>query len=723
MEAKDLLLITPPFTQLNTPYPATAQLKGFLQEQGFKLGQIDLGIETLLSVFSKKSLTAVFDTAEEKKKLSAAARRILNLRRAYETTIDTVIEFLQGKDQSLAYRICNGLIPQGSRFDIVTDLDWHFGSLGIQDKAKFLATLYIEDLGDFIQENIDPHFGFSRYAEHIGINAFDFDPLEAAVGPETIISKQMYEILNLHLTTHKPKIVGLSVPFPGNLLAALKSARHIKTQHPEIKIILGGGYANTELRDLNETRIFDYVDYICLDDGERSLLQLLNHLLIKSDIESLVRTFCLVDGKVQYYNNESISDFSHEDIGTPDYEGLPIDQYISVLEMANPMHRMWSDGRWNKLAIAHGCYWHKCSFCDTSLDYIKRYSQASIMTLCNRIESVISQTGQRGFHFVDEAAPPKVLRELAIELIRRGLNISWWTNIRFEKTFNKDLCELLAHSGCIAVTGGLEVASDRLLKLMQKGVDIEQVAQVTHHFQEAGIMVHAYLMFGFPTQSDQETIDSLEVVRQLFEAELLQSAFWHKFAMTVHSPVGIYPEKYDVERIEHPTNSFAKNDCQHIDNKGCDHEKYSFGLKKALYNYMHQQCYDYRMQEWFDFKVPPTTVQPYLIAKAVKKGIKNNQPTKGRCLWLGSIPIIAKAKKRKALLIFDTTEESVSIEITEAEAKWIKDILEHLSIHSDQIWKLEDVEKNYNESLKQDFKSFAQTKEWKTLRMNGLLIL
>ena len=93
----------------------------------------------------------------------------------------------------------------------------------------------------------------------------------------------------------------------------------------------------------------------------------------------------------------------------------------------------------------------------------------SATTLVDRIESVIQQTGKSGFHFVDEAAPPKLLKELALELIHRRLSISWWTNIRFERNFSLDLCRLLAASGCIAVSGGLESVSDRLLKLMNKG--------------------------------------------------------------------------------------------------------------------------------------------------------------------------------------------------------------------------------------------------------------
>src|SRR6185436_8933114 len=132
----------------------------------------------------------------------------------------------------------------------------------------------------------------------------------------------------------------------------------------------------------------------------------------------------------------------------------------------------WSDGRWNKLTIAHGCYWKQCSFCDVSLDYIARYDRAPADLLVDRIEA----------------------------LVARNVVITWWTNVRFEKAFTPELAKLLARAGCVAVSGGLEVASDRLLQRMKKGVTVEQVARVTRAFTDAGVMVHAYLMYGFPTE-------------------------------------------------------------------------------------------------------------------------------------------------------------------------------------------------------------------------------
>lgn len=616
MPRADLLLITPPFVQLNTPYPATPCLKGFLQQHDYKVAQLDLGIACILKLFSADGLQLIFDFAKGKK-CSANAKKILNSKDEYIRHIDAVLAFLQGKDATFAYAINNGALPQAGRFNIQQDMEWHFGTDGVQDKAAFLATLFIEDIGDFITACVDARFGFSRYAEQIGLNAFSYDMVLDELKIETPVTRLMCELLDRSVKEHQPRVIGFTIPFPGNLIMALRSAAFIKQHYPDIPVVIGGGFVNTELRELSEKRLFELVDYVCLDDGELCLLKLLDHII--KGKETLARTFRLENGAVAFVNTAIEKDYEHNDCGTPDYEGLPLNDYFSVSETTNPMHNLWSNGRWNKMVLAHGCYWHRCSFCDVSLDYINRYSPADPDILCDRIESVIKQTGQRGFHFVDEAAPPALLRKLAAAIIRRKISITWWTNIRFEAAFTQDLCELLADSGCIAVSGGLEVASDRLLEKMQKGVSVAQVARVAAAFRSSGIMIHAYLMYGFPTQTAQETIDSLEIVRQLFEQKLIQSAFWHRFAMTVHSPVGMHPEKFGVKRVDGIKDPFAQNGCNHSDDNGCDHDKFGNGLSKALYNYIHDNGFEFDLQEWFEFKIPNTQIPPHYIAGIIAK--------------------------------------------------------------------------------------------------------
>ncbi|MET0299048.1 MAG: radical SAM protein, partial [Flavitalea sp.] len=340
-------LITPPFTQLNTPYPATAYLKGFLNTKNIPSRQSDLGIEVTLEVFSAKGLTEIFRRIEEKQGgRSENASRILGLKADYLQTIDSVILFLQGKNPTLAHQISKReFLPEASRFSQLDDLEWAFGSMGIQDKAKHLSTMYLEDLSDLIKECLDDHFGFSRYAEKLGRSANSFDDLYASLNSElTYIDEVMISILRDRITEYKPTFVAISVPFPGNLYSAFRCGQWIKANHPTIKIAMGGGFPNTELRSVSDPRVFEFIDFITLDDGEAPIENVIRYTEGSKTVEELKRTFLLKDGVVTYINNTSFHDYKQTEVGTPDYSDFHLSDYISAIEVVNPMHRLWSDG-------------------------------------------------------------------------------------------------------------------------------------------------------------------------------------------------------------------------------------------------------------------------------------------------------------------------------------------------------------------------------------------
>ena len=728
-----VFLFTPPFTQLNTPYPGTVYLKGFLNTRNISCYQADLGIEVTDTIFSKQGLINLFEavntTAEN---ISENSSRIIALKEDYINTIDHVMHFLRGKNPSLAHVICLGdFLPEASRFEQIEDLEWAFGTMGKQDQAKYLSTMYLEDISDLIRECVDPFFGFSRYAEKLGRSANSFDELyELLQGPNTYVDGILLNILKQNLDNVQISIVGISVPFPGNLYSSFRCAQFIKKHYPHIKIIMGGGFPNTELRSLSDPRVFEFYDFICLDDGEAPLENIIKFSKGEIQLNELKRTFTLIDGVVTYINNPATKDYKQGEIGTPDYSDLFLDKYISAIEIMNPMHSLWSDGRWNKLTMAHGCYWGKCTFCDISLDYIKLYEPVAAALLADRVEELIKQTGQSGFHFVDEAAPPALMRAFAIEIIRRNIKISWWTNIRFEKSFTKDLCILLKASGCIAVSGGLEVASDRLLELIQKGVTVAQVAKVNRNFTEAGIMVHAYLMYGFPTQTTQETIDALEMVRQLFSAGIMQSGFWHQFAMTAHSPVGLDPSFFKVKKINDTIGTFANNDIEFIDDTRTDHEKFSFGLKKSLLNYMHGIGLEDDLQNWFDFKIPKTLIPPNYIKRVLtEKDFKDINPST-KIIWLGNPPVMENVSSTKKpsdiemvrLLFVDKTTE-FNILLQKDHGLWLTKVLPKLSVNNSLIMTLKELQETYTTAGLTQFEQFINSKPMAGLFDNGLLLL
>ena len=599
-----ILLIQPPLTQLNTPYPAITHLTGFLRSKGIDAQQADLGIELIDRLFTRHNLTKIFAKAEGRDKLPKNIRNILSNKNFYIDKVETVIAFLRGEKQSSSTLFARTDFWENMpRIEAEEELEYDYGVAGNYDRAKYLCSLFIKNITDVIHF-VDRHFELIRYAEHLCTYITHFDIIERELyAPRSIVTDITLEILEEKLELYKPDFVAFSVPFPGNLLQCIFCAEHIKRHHPKIKTIMGGGYVNTELRKLTDPGIFEYIDYITYDDGELPLLRIVTG-------GELIRTAMAENREdektkslkvVKFYNAESGENIPFGELPAPTTYGLPMDKYLNFTDSTNPMHRLWSDGKWNKMMLAHGCYWAKCAFCDTTLDYICRFERCDIGVIVDRMEALMAETGENGFHFVDEAAPPAVLRQLAEEIIKRKLTVSYWTNIRFDRSFTPELCWLLAKSGCIAVSGGLEVASPRVLKLINKGVTIESATECIRNLSEHNIMVHTYLMYGFPSQTEAELFDSLSRVRDLFAEGLIHSAFWHRYAMTCHSSSGRNPESVGARAVEQKDNPFANNEIPFIDPLGIDWEKWNDGLNLATYNYMRGTGFDVPLKQWFSF--------------------------------------------------------------------------------------------------------------------------
>jgi len=725
MAGQPVLLLIPPLTQLNTPYPSTAFLTGFLRSQGIACCQADLGIEMVLRLFSRAGLQQVFDLVREQgEKLPEEATQMLAMEQAYLDKIAPVMEFLQGRNPALAVHLARaGVLPQGPRS---RGRSAFARRVPMEDQAKQYATWFLEDLADLVQATISPHFALSRYAEHIARSASSFTAMETALAePPSLTDQFMLDALWTHLDRINPSLVGLSVPFPGNLFGGFRIAQAIKQRRPDILVALGGGYANTELRRVSDPRVFDYVDFITLDDGERPLLSLVEHLVGIRPRTALCRTFYRDAGRVVYTHDPSASDFTMGDVGCPTYDGLKLDRYLTILDSTNRMHRLWSEGHWNKLTVAHGCYWKQCTFCDVGLNYISRYEMTPTDRLIQQIEMLVAETGSRGFHFVDEAAPPAALKALAFALLERGLTISWWGNIRFEEAFTPDLCRLLAASGCIAVTAGLEAASDRILSKIKKGITVDQTALVAAAFKEAGILIHAYLMYGCPSETIQETVDSLERVRQLVEAGLIQSAFWHRFTTTAHSPIGLHPTANGIRIVGPEFHGFAENDLMHEDRRTKTPEWLGEGLRRSMLNYLEGSGLKLDVREWFDHSVPKPRVATTWVRRLLKnRKMDHNLQTERRFVWLGGQPVYEPVGKRMRLILPGCTNDQ-TVTVSHQQAQWLNNLIQQSTPHHNlsRPYPLLRETKTTFPGTEKEFETFLDTTAWEKARSAGLLLV
>jgi hypothetical protein len=401
------------------------------------------------------------------------------------------------------------------------------------------------------------------------------------------------------------------------------------------------------------------------------------------------------------------------------------------------MHRLWSDGRWIKAYLAHGCYWHNCAFCDVSLDYIRSFEPVDTDALFRHLLDQAEKTGVRGIHFVDEACPPASLVRFALLNRGAGLPLVFWGNIRFEKTFTPDAAAVLAAGGLIGVSAGIEVASEAGLKRLGKGLSLRDITQACAAFKEAGILTHAYLIYGYWDEGEQEIIDSAETLRQLFAAGLLDSAFWHKFVLTKHSR--IYAEK---QRGLHPALEvigdagigsggtegggnkspvFALNDLSFA-GEG-DFDKFTLPLDRLLSSWMAGDS-SAPVGAAFPFRVPKPAPGPDMVLRLLDEYARGRDrerrlvpgAAKTRALFLGSLPIIqTKGSAAKLIWRWRLTEHCLRSG-PEAQAERLASLLKAASGGGGL------GAAGFYRKLESLLGGKAAEKAWKTLREGGLAL-
>jgi radical SAM superfamily enzyme YgiQ (UPF0313 family) len=484
--------------------------------------------------------------------------------------------------------------------------------------------------------------------------------------------------------------VCVTVPFPGTLPGALAFAEEARRAFgPQLPVAFGGGYVSTELRSLRDPAIFAYADYLCYDAGYAALSGILESLGGSDDglFKTIVRrgdrlvAHGFDAGDLAFFESERMYETrtparaaalrAFEDTAIrkvfPDFSGLDFSRYVRIVEGTNPMHALWSGASWMKARLAYGCYWRRCAFCDTSLEYIARFAPSVPDALFEHLLEQSRLTGQCGVHFVDEAMPVGHLLRFGLANLRSGRPLVFWGNARLEGRFDQDTCALLAESGLIGVSFGLEMATESGLEKTRKGIDLASIVASLSALKRNGILAHAYLIYGWPEQSEGDIVDSMEIVRQLFAQGLLVSAFWHRFILTRHSP--LYAEWRAGERpslrVIEPEWTFGANDLSFEGEE--EFERYGAGLEAALDSWMERSELDRPARAWFDFRVSrPRIAEDHVAKLAAAAERQARAPAAGRgrkAAWLAGRMIRGESQDGRARLAWAYRNKLQQVEL------------------------------------------------------------
>lgn len=720
------IIIQPPLVQLNTPYPSGAYLKAFFKKIYSEnnidgtIDWFDFSTELFHKVFCREGLKKIFQQSQEKALKIAAdfenngddnsafqIRKFISESPLWCEWIDKIISVLcentkiSGREFTHEF-VRSAHAPRGDRMErYLSKLERDVSV----DDSRIIASLALADLADYITIAYDRNFALIRYAEHLATSTSTFDSVE-----ENLSSPILENFLNPLIKEKIPEIteqtlVLVSIPFPGTFESALYTAKYLRnTYGDKITVAMGGGYVNTELRTVSEKKLFKYCHFLSYDKGYGSYMNLFDQTIKENGSSKNIDFKKILDGrsfyKIKYLLGDNLVEplENHKDYEKkekemiysliPDFSTLDYSRSPRLADSDNPMHRIWNDGSWLKIYMAYGCYWHRCAFCDTSLDYVNDFCNTNIHNLYDGIYQQCKNTGVYGIHFVDEACPPVAMQEFALKNIVKSkddTSLTYWGNIRFEKTFTRDLADLLSYGGLTAVSGGIEIATGDGLDMVNKGTDMENIVAACCAFKETGILTHSYMIYGFWNQSEQDLINSMETLRQLFESGLLDSAFFHKFTLTLHSTVyrewkeGKHP---DLHPIEIPKQQFAEND---IHFKGEEKsEKYTAPLMAAVDNWMNGNKLKKSVDSYFPFKMPKTTIKPgfveSLIAKYEQKrdkAFRTINPKKP-CVWIGGKMMTLKSGNQSQLC-WSYMGELLYADISKAKAQETCDFINSIS--------------------------------------------
>lgn len=313
-------------------------------------------------------------------------------------------------------------------------------------------------------------------------------------------------------------LIGLSITDLSQLIPGLTLARLLK-KYTKAKIAVGGNYIFKIEEDLKKIpQIFDeYCDFLCIGDGEASTVELAEYIAGKrsiSDVYSLVYR----DEKLIIRTNERAPCLKLDEVAFPDFDGYDFSKYFSP-ETVIPVQ------------LGKGCYWGKCTFCDFYTGQ-QKFDMKSVRRAVDEVELLSKKYGTKLFNFVDEAVPPRFYDEFAKEVIRRNLEIYYYSFARLEKAFTPEILKNLYDSGARFFMWGYEAESERVMKLINKGVDLAHRKRILKDARDAGLWNLCTFLLGFPTETWEELQSTISVI---YDHELVNTCTPSNFALKKNS--------------------------------------------------------------------------------------------------------------------------------------------------------------------------------------------
>ncbi|MBS6922781.1 MAG: radical SAM protein [Lachnospiraceae bacterium] len=506
-----MLLIYPPLGDCTIPPLGIAKLSGFMRNQNQEISVLDYNIDSLYYLLSKDFLH---------KSYLKICKRLNEIEDQYDTLSKNIqneysllfasklqAEYLENNiDEAL---LC---LKQNATYE-----NWNIYSKKatvIKQSMELVANAHYPAKWDF------------RYL------TFKDDTC-----PQAIHHLLQDREKNFYLEYFQTKLqeigrdnsvyIGISVCYYSQLIPALTLAKLIKTSFPERKIFLGGSLFSSYVNDWNLFDEFvDIIDLIIPFDGEWALYDLATRKNV-SDIPDIVYV------KNKHFVKNSVIENRGRSTIIPDFSDFKLEKYL------NPYILL-------PIEANTACYWGKCNFCyySTKDNQYTFVNKKDIKTIVDEMEYMNKMYSATHFFFIDECLPPNTAFNLAKELLHRGLNIKWASEIRFDSAFSEEKLKLLRESGYIMAMLGLESSQDRVLKAMNKGTDPNVISKMLENCAKQHIHTYAMFFLGFPSETKEEALNTIAFIDS--HIKYINYYSFGPFILTKNIDVFQNPKKYGI---------------------------------------------------------------------------------------------------------------------------------------------------------------------------------
>lgn len=511
---QDVVLIFPPQWTPIQPYLSIPSLTAYLRANQITVSQYDLNLDFYDDLLSPKHLSPICRNLERiyqklsgKKTLCPEEQRyfysIFLVRNAFDEVLFSIEETKE-------------IFRSEERF-------FDLNELSIQNAILNIAFNIIN-----ISCRVELNFGDLNFP----VDAESYDEIANFIFQEkdnfliNFLRKQIEDLISLK----KCILIGISINNTSQLVPALVMSNWIKVHRPDIHVTFGGNLFSRCSEGLRKLPDFFryFADSVILLEGEKPLLELYYAIKYKKELATVSNLIYLnrVVIQTKIRPPEQI-----DALPTPDFDGLKLDKYFSPYLIL-------------PILSSRGCYWGKCAFCDHSFIYNEGFRQRNAERVVEDLRILKEKHDTKYFSFSDEALSPSAARKISKKLIENKLDLFLLAQARMESEFSDEICLLMSRAGMKMLFIGLESACDRTLKKINKGINIKQGAEILQRFYNAGILVHLFVITGFPGETLEEAKKTIAFIIE--NKDNIFSIGASIFEIGKYSPIGLNPSIYGV---------------------------------------------------------------------------------------------------------------------------------------------------------------------------------